>query len=445
LSPVALSEVEQRVVDEIARRGDDVVALASSLIGFDTTARVPDDPPREERALQEFLADRLRSAGAAVELFEADPADFVGKPLYPPGMGFEGRPQLVARFAGAGGGKSLVFNGHIDAVSFEPLDQWTSHPLRAEIRDGKLYGRGSCDMKGGIASMVFAAEVLAELGVGLAGDLLVTTNTDEESSGAGGLALVLHGVKADAGIVTEPTGFDVWISCRATSYAEVVVPGRPGHAEVFQPHWRDGGAVNAIEKAQVVLDAIRRLREEWSNRSDLTHPRLSRPDILATMISAGEWAVTYPAECKITIAVLCLPQQTDDDGWSLAVEREVDDWIARAAATDPWLAENPPSVSWWPNRVMSLEIDRDEPIVSVMADASADVGRPTRLTGLDSWYDGATLTRLGGTPSIAYGPPGFEPDGRSVAHTIDEHVPVDGLIACAQGLAVAAMRFCGVV
>jgi acetylornithine deacetylase len=93
---------------------------------------------------------------------------------------------------------------------------------------------------------------------------------------------------------------------------------------------------------------------------------------------------------------------------------------------------------------MSLEIDADEPIVATTVQASADVGRPAQLTGLDSWYDGATLTRLGGTPSIAYGPPGFEPDGRSVAHTIDEHVPVDGLVACAQGLAVAAMRFCGV-
>jgi acetylornithine deacetylase len=286
--------------------------------------------------------------------------------------------------------------------------------------------------------------VLAELGVRLAGDLLVTTNTDEESSGAGGLALVLRGVEADAGIVTEPTGFDVWISCRGTSYATITVPGRPGHAEVFQPHWREGGAVNAIEKAQVVIDALRRLREEWSNRSDLRHPRLSRPDVLPTLISAGEWAVTYPAECKVTIAVLCLPGQADDEGWTFAVEREVDEWVARAAATDSWLAENPPRIEWWPNRVMALEIPPEEPIVGAMAAATADVGYPGRLSGLDSWYDGATFTRLGGTPAIAYGPPGFYPDGRSVAHTIDEHVPVDGLVACAQGLAICAMRFCGV-
>ncbi len=441
---MALADTERRVVDEIDRRRDELVELASTLIGFDTTARNPDDPPRQERQLQEYLGERLRRAGAEVEIFEPDPADFVGKPLYQPGMGFEGRPQLVARFPGAGEGRSLLFNGHIDAVSVEPVERWTSHPFKAEVRDGNLYGRGSCDMKGGVAAMTFAAEVLAGLGVRLAGDLLVTTNTDEESSGAGGLALVLNGIKADAGIVTEPTGFDVWISCRGTSYAEIVVPGRPGHAEVYQPHWREGGAVNAIEKAQVVLDALRRLREEWAKRSEFRHPRLSIPDILPTLISAGEWAVTYPAECRITIAVLCVPAQTDEEGWTFAVEREVDEWIARAAAADPWLAENPPRIAWWPNRVMSLEISPEEPVVEVMSQATADVGRAGRLSGLDSWYDGATFTRLGGTPAVAYGPPGFTPDGRSVAHTIDEYVPVDGLVDCAKGLAVAAMRYCGV-
>ena len=102
------------------------------------------------------------------------------------------------------------------------------------------------------------------------------------------------------------------------------------------------------------------------------------------------------------------------------------------------------AIEWWPNRVMSLEIPPDEPIVPIDGRGRPrDVGRPGRLSGLDSWYDGATFTRLGGTPAIAYGPPGFAPDGRSVAHTIDEYVPVDGLVACAQGLAVAAMRFCG--
>ena len=439
-----LNELEQRVCAEIEARSDELVQLACDLIGFDTTARSPGDPPREEAPLQLYLAGRLGAAGAHAELIEPDPRELEGKPLFPPGLDFAGRPQLVARFRGAGGGPSLLFNGHIDVVSAEPLDRWASPPFEAEVRDGRVYGRGSCDMKGGIACMVFAAEVLADLKVRLAGDLVVATNTDEESSGAGALALVERGLRADAGVVAEPTGFDVWIACRASSYATITVPGRPGHAEVSQPDWRDGGAVNAIEKAQIVLDAIRALREEWAARSDLRHPRLSAPDVVPTMISAGEWPVTYPAECRITVALLCVPQQTDEHGWPQPVEREVEEWIARAAAADPWLREHPPWISWWPNRTMSLEIPPEERIVSVMSETTADIGRPGKLAGLDSWYDGATFTRLGGFPAIAYGPPGFDPDGASIPHTMDEYVPVDGLIDCAKGLAVGAMRYCGV-
>ena len=440
---MALSDGERSVCDAVGERRDELVALASELIGFDTTARSVGDPPRQEAALQEFLAERLRATGAEIDLWEPDAEQLQGKPLVPPGLDFTGRPQLVARRRGTGGGRSLVFNGHIDVVSVEPRGRWTSDPFAAEVRDGKLYGRGSCDMKGGIAAMVLAAEVLAAEGIELAGDLIVATNTDEESSGAGGTAIVERGLRADAGIVTEATGFDVWIACRGSEYGVVRIPGRPGHAEVRQPDWRDGGAVNAIEKATVVIDAIRSLRAEWAARDGLDHPYLSRPALLPTMAAAGEWPVTYPAACDLTVAVMYVPRQADATGWGAEIRREVEEWIARETAADDWLAENPPTIEWWPNGVMPLEIPETEPIVGLMSGATADVGRPGSLGGLDSWYDGATLTHLAGIPSIGYGPPGFDADGISLAHMVDEYVPVDGLVGCAQGLAVAAMRYCG--
>jgi acetylornithine deacetylase len=441
---MALSGGEQRISDAVAERREELVALASGLIGFDTTARRVGDPPRQEKALQELLAERLRATGAEIDLWEPDADALAGKPLVPPGLDFAGRPQLVARRRGAGGGRSLVLNGHIDVVSVEPRERWTSEPFAAEVRDGKLYGRGSCDMKGGIASMVLAAEVLAAEGVGLAGDLIVATNTDEESSGAGGTAIVERGLRADAGIVTEATGFDVWVACRGSEYGVVRVPGRPGHAEVRQPGWRDGGAVNAIEKATVVIDAIRSLRAEWAARDGLDHRYLSRPDLLPTMAAAGEWPVTYPAWCDLTLAVMYVPRQADAAGWGADVRREVEEWIVHETAKDDWLAKHPPTFEWWPNGVMPLEIAESEAIVGTMQEATSDVGRPGRLGGLDSWYDGATLTHLAGIPSIGYGPPGFDADGLSLAHMVDEYVPVDGLVGCAQGIAVAAMRFCGV-
>jgi acetylornithine deacetylase len=438
-----LNPQEQLVCDEIGRRRAQLVRLATDLIGFDTTARNVGDPPRAEAALQEYLAARLRAAGAEIDLWEPDADELRGRPLVPPGLDFAGRPQLIARLRGTGGGRALVFNGHIDVVSVEPREQWTSDPFRAEVRDGRLYGRGACDMKGGIAAMVLAAEVLAALEIPLAGDLLVATNTDEESSGAGGTALVERGLRADAGIVTEATGFDTWIACRGSEYGVIRVPGRPGHAEVQQPGWRDGGAVNAIEKATVVIDAIRSLRDEWRVRPGFDHPQLSRPSLLPTMVSAGEWPVTYPSSCELTIAVMYLPVQADTQGFGAEIRREVEEWIVRETARDDWLAEHPPVLEWWPNGVMPLEIGPSEPVVVAMQRATADIGRPGSLGGLDSWYDGATLTHLAGIPSIGYGPPGFDSDGLSLAHMIDEYVPVDGLVECAQALAVAAMRFCG--
>ena len=439
-----LTSAEQRVSDAIAERRGDLVELATTLIGFDTTAREPGDPPRQEAALQQHLADRLARIGCEIDLWEPERSALEGKPLVPPGLDFAGRPQLIARRPGAGGGRSLTFNGHIDVVSVEPRERWTSDPFAAEVRDGLLYGRGACDMKGGVAAMTLAAETLADAGLTLSGDLVVATNTDEESSGAGGTALVERGLRTDAAIVTEPTGFDVWIACRGSEYCNVSVPGRPGHAEVRQPHWRDGGAVNAIEKATVVIDAIRSLRARWATAPGLEHPYLSRPDALATVVSGGEWAVTYPASCELTVAVMYVPAQADSTGWGGEIRREFEEWISAETRVDDWLAANPPTIVWQPNGVMPLVIDGAEPIVETVLGATQDAGAPGARGGLDSWYDGATLT-LAGIPAVGFGPPGFDQKGVSVAHVIDEYVPVDGLVRCAQALAVAAMRFCGTV
>jgi len=430
-----VSALEQRVLAEIEARSDELVALAGDLIRFDTTAREPDDPPRDEAALQRYLGDRLEAVGAEIDLWEPAPEDVAGSRLVPPGLSFDGRPQLLARFSGAGGGRSLLLNGHIDAVSVAPRERWTSDPHTPVVRDGRLHGRGAVDMKGGIAAMTFAAETLARLDVRLGGDLLVNTVTDEESTGAGGVASVARGVRADAGIVTEPSGFDVWVACRGSLMPTITVAGRPGHAGLGQPHWSEGGAVNAIEKAALVQEALRRLQEEWRTRADNRHPHLSPGEIVPTLIAGGEWIVSYPASCAISYHVAYLPGQADADGWGNAVERELEKHVARAALADPWLAEHPPKIAWATD-VPSSEVSPDEPVVQTMLAAAAAAGRPGRLAGMDSWHDGATYT-LAGTPCICFGPGEIE-----AAHTVDESVAVRDLVDCARALALAAMRFC---
>jgi acetylornithine deacetylase len=436
LENASLGELERLVCDEIERRRDDLVELLRALIRFDTTTHLQGEAPREEQALQAYLAGRLERAGAEVRVWEPDVAPLVGHPMLPEGFTFAGRPQLAARFAGAGSGRTLLFNGHIDVVSIEPRERWTHDPFAAVVADGRVHGRGSCDMKGGVACMVFAAEVLADLHIPLAGDLIVNTVSEEESTGAGGLAMARE-LRADAAIVPEPGDLDVWIACRGSLLPTITVEGRSGHAGIAPRHPDAGGPVNAIEKMAILLEAVRRLREEWALRP--RHPYLSAAEIVPTMVSGGEWVVSYPASCRLDCHIEYLPEWADETGFGSRVEREFEDWIARAAATDPWLREHPPRIEWLVGGVPPAEVPADDPIVQVALAATRAIGRPGTLGGLDNWHDGATLIVEAGIPSICLGPGDIH-----LAHTCDESIAIDDLVDCCKALAISAMRFCGV-
>ncbi len=342
----------------------------------------------------------------------ARPRDVAGHPLSVPGLGFAGRPQLAARLRGRGSGKSLLLNGHIDVVPASREDGWEHDPFDPQIADGRIVGRGACDMKGGIAAMVLAAEVLAETGA-LRGDLVVCTNTDEESSGIGGLACARHGVTGDYTIVTEPSSLEVWPACRGTVYCTIEVPGRAGHSEQEHPHWRDGRAVNAIDKGRFLLDGVDRLRRDWHARKDLRHPR--RP---------------------IEMSALILPQQADAQGWTSDGQAEVEGFLRRWCVTDSWLAAHPPTFRWH-TEVNPSDTPVDTPSVRALLAVNAALGLPVKPGGLGSWYDGATFALETGTPALMYGPSSID-----WAHTVGEYVPIDDLVACAQGIAVAGWRLC---
>ncbi len=353
------------------------------------------------------------------------------------GIHFDGRPQMIARVAGDGGGKSMLLNGHIDVVPAEPRAAWRRDPFEAHVEDGRLYGRGSCDMKGGVAAMVVAVETLAALGVSLKGDVVVNTVTDEESSGAGALACAWHGVRADACIVPEPTNLEIWLGCRGTCLATVEVDGRSAHVEIPQPDWTEGGGVNAIEKAMIVLAGLDRLNGRWASDPEHEHEFLSPGTISPVRIEAGDWPVTIPHVCEVDFDVTFPPALADEGGWDSRIRKEVEAELATIAAGDPWLAQNPPRLSW-AMATPPLEISADQAPVPELGWALGQVGREQRFSGLDSWYDGATFARVHGVPAAGFGP------GRiDVAHTRDEYVPVDDLVDCAAAIALALVSHCG--
>jgi acetylornithine deacetylase len=435
---MSLSALEREVLVTVAAGKDDLVATTVDLVAFDTTARVGAGEPHDEAAMQRYLGERLKAAGAVVDIWEPDPRDVPASRQVPPGLRWAGYPQLLATVAGVGSGPRLLLNGHIDAVSAEPRRMWTVDPYRAVVRNGRLYGRGAVDMKGGVAAILIAVEALARSGVRLLGDLVANTVTDEESTSAGGVATVARGVAADAAIVAEPTSLGVGVACRGSLMPTVRIPGQAGHAAAVQPHWSAGGAVSATEKASVVLDAIARLRQHWHDDPRGRHPLLPPASVVATTIGGGQWPVSYADSCQIACHISYLPGQADAQGYGSAVEQAFVDWIRRHAATDPWLAENPPAVEWSID-VPPTEVTAAHPIVDVLTRTNGDLHRDAPIFGADFWHDGATLARAAGIPSVVYGPGDVR-----LAHAVDEFVPVADLVGCAQGLALAAMRFCGV-
>lgn len=421
---------------------DRLVDLTRTLVRFDTTSvdLSPDSTHREneEAELQAFVARELAEAGAEVDQWEPDAAELADHPMMPPWHHWGNRPLTVGTFRGRGGGRSLVVNGHIDVVSAGDESLWASPPFAAEVRDGRIYGRGAVDMKGGIAAALFALEALRAAGADLRGDVVFEIVPDEETCAMGTVAAIARGYRADAGLVPEPTRFNLWIATRGLLHGTLEVPGRSAHAEMNQPHWREGGGVNAIRKAAFLLSALDGLSAEWAGRDDKRHPLLGTPSVNPTEIHGGTFISNVPERCRVALNTTYLPQNADDEGYGSVPRGEIERTVAEAAAKDDWLAEHPPSWSWYTDYPPS-EIDPETPIVAAAQEAGRDLGLDVRAEGIDTTYDGALLTRFAGTPSPALGPGDL-----ARAHAPDEWVGIDELELASRLYARTIAAWCGV-
>ena len=405
----------------------------------------------EETPAQRRLAAWMESAGLATDLW---PIDFDELSRHPDGchevdrdealgvVGWYGEKAAGGAAAGRDSGRDLLLNGHIDVVPAGDEAAWTTPPWDPAVRDGRVYGRGAVDMKGGLACALFAAKAIRDSGVRLRGRLSVASVVGEEDGGTGTLATILRGHTADGAVVIEPTELSV-ISAQAGSLMfRLTIRGLSAHGCV-----REEG-VNAIEKFWPLFAALRRLEADRCGvagggetpvagdpRSPLfARYRLPWPIEVGT-VRAGDWASNVPdtlvAEGRYGVAV----------GETVGAARRVfEEAIARAAAADSWLAEHPPEVEWWGGRFDPAVTDLDSPIVASVVDAAAAVtGSAPSIEGVTYGADMRLLVNVGGIPTVLFGPGDVR-----VAHMADEYVPIDQLRAAAQTLILTALRFCGV-
>ena len=233
--------------------------------------------------------------------------------MMPPWHHWRNRPLTVGTLRGSGGGRSLVVNGHIDVVAAGDESNWTSPPFAAEVRDGRIYGRGACDMKGGVGAALFALRRLHACGVGLAGDVFFEAVPDEETCAMGTIAAIARGYRADAGLVPEPTRFNLWVATRGLLHGTLSVQGRSAHAEMNQPPWEEGGGVNAIQKATYLLGALDRLSEDWARRDSTSAIRSSaRRRSTRPRSAAARFISNVPERCDVALNTTYLPGNADE-------------------------------------------------------------------------------------------------------------------------------------
>ncbi len=386
----------------------------------------------EEGVVQEIVAARMTSDGLETDVWEPDVAALAPfADQITEVESYAGRPNVVGRLAGAGGGRSLLLNAHIDTVEPGNETAWTHPPFGGDVVDGLLYGRGACDMKAGLVTHLVALAAVRAAGYVPRGDVIVESTVSEEDGGAGALAAVLRGYRADGAIITEPTRLAIVPAQGGSLMFRLRVPGRSAHACV-----RDEG-VSAIEKFAVLHRAL--LEFEARRNRTIDHP-LYRPiankvPINIGVLHAGSWPSSVPEWLVAEGRAGLVPGERIETFRDLLRAE-----VMSSSANDPWLRDNSPAVEWFGGQFAPAEVDVDSPLVGLLQDAHmAMTGTETGLEGVTYGADMRHFINAGNMPCVMYG----AGDVR-LAHHADERIALDELMTATKTIALAITDWCGV-
>jgi acetylornithine deacetylase len=389
-SPNAAPEITEPLTDDPAALLQDLVRIDSVNPGLVPGAA-------GEASIASFTASWLEARGFTITRLEATP----------------GRPSIVAVAPGTGHGRSLMFNGHLDTVTLAGYD---GEPLEPRIEDGRMYGRGTFDMKAGIAAMMVAAATAAARPH--RGDIILALVADEEFASAG-TEEVLRQFTADAAIVSEPTHEDIVVAHRGFAWFDVTIHGVAAHGS------RPDLGVDAIAKAGRFLTGIDDLA--MALKDGPAHPILGTGNIHASVIRGGEEISSYPAQCTVSLERRTIPGETAD-----TVEAELKEILDAIAAADP-------DFRYTLTRGLErqpFEIPTEEPLVqTVLAAAEAVTGTVPILRGEPFWTD-ASLMLEAGIPGLLFGVDG------GGAHAATEWIELASLDRITRVLAQAATKYC---
>jgi len=385
-----------------------------------------------EKDVQAIVIDKLNQLKLEVDCWDPDYAELAKHPYFVESRkSYAGSPNVVGVLKGKGGGKSILLNGHIDVVPEGDRTKWSHEPFSGHVENGKMFGRGTTDMKGGNVALLLALESIINSGIQLKGDVIFESVIEEETGGVGTLATVIRGYRADAAIVPEPTNMKLFIKQQGSMWFRITVEGRSAHGGTRYE------GVSAIEKAWKVFNAVMQLESKRNAAiKDPLYKGIPIPlPINIGKIQGGSWPSSVADLVTFEGRIGVGPEEEMQD-----VKNQLRDCINSASAADDWLKEHPVKLEFFGGQWIPNAIEGNHPFVDLMKQKFEEVyQRPIRIEASPWGTDGGILGKVGNTPTVVIGP-----GETKVAHYPNEFIDLQEVALAAKLFANMILEWCKV-
>lgn len=428
----------EKIRQEVEKNRQYLVELIGEMVRFGSYSG-------EAEQIQLYLKSKMGELGMETRLVKVEPEKLEKyKGFSYDGFPYDRRYSLLGLKKGNAAmrkrnniaARSLILNGHVDIVPPGDLSRWNEDPLSGKYEDGKVYGRGSLDMKGGLAAGITAVKVLQDLGFSNLGDITIASVCGEETGGCGAFALVEDGVRADGCIILEPTRLKICHIQSGCHTFKISIRGLSIHACMAYK------GINAIDKFAIIYEALKQMDKKRHERfvksaaekaAYYEYPGNIAPLNVGT-IEAGEWPSSVPDYLQARGRIGIFPGETVEE-----MHREFEEVVHTAAKTDPWLAENLPQVEWYEGLFEPADTAIDSELVTCLAANHRNMlGREAGFEAVTYGSDMRIFCNYAGIPTVLYGPGDV-----SLAHTVNEHVVIEEVMEAVFSIAGMLVSWCG--
>ena len=419
-----MTEINKHIKNAINIHRDEIISFVKELVRTPSLAN-------DEGGVQNTIHEKLKDLNLDSQKIPVVFSELNDHPAFnDDGFSPDSRINVIATWKGNGKSRSLILNGHVDVVPTGPENLWNYSPWSGKEEDGKIFGRGSCDMKAGLSSGLFAIAILKSLGFKPDGDVIFQSVVGEESGGCGTLTNIVKGYHADAAIILEPTSLKLSPIQSGALTFRLTVHGRATHASM---RW-DG--VSAIEKYTGLHNAIIKLEEMRHHSFDTKY--YESKDRVAPInigtVRAGQWHSTVPESIIAEGRLGVFPNESNEEA-----RKNFEDHVFEFSKNDSWLTENPPEIEWFEGQFESGQTPIDDPLIKELSSAYKNVlNREAVIEGVTYGSDLRLFTNHAHIPSVLFGPGDVR-----LAHAANEYVTIEEIMFSTEVIANMIINWCG--